>query len=98
MSRPTAGPHTDEQGDWIAHQFLSASDLQSSPEEYAARHAHEWGTFSLHLHRYDDPALGDWVRRLGEILFTPGEVERCRERFLTADERVTIREREAEDF
>lgn len=87
-----------EAGDWMARQFFSSEDLQTSPEEYAARHAHEWGSFSLHLHRYEDPELGAWVRRLGEILFSREEVERCRQRFLNAAEQAEIKSQEAEGF
>jgi len=86
----------NEEGDWIAHQFFSAMDLQMPPEEYAARHAHLLGCFSFHLYRYRDPALGAWVRRLGEILSTEGEVERCQQRFLTAEELATVRKQEAD--
>jgi hypothetical protein len=77
---------SNEEGDWIARQFFPPMDLQMSPEEYAARSAHLWGIFSLHLYNYRDPSLGAWVRRLGEILFTEGEIERCRLRFLTPEE------------
>lgn len=87
-----------EQGDWIARQFFSDADLRMTPEEYAARHAHEWGCFSLHQHWYTDPVLGAWVRRLGEILFSADEVERCRQRFLTPAELAEVRRRAAEEF
>lgn len=87
-----------EEGDWIAHQFFSAADLQMSPEEHAARHAHLVSCFALQLYRYRDPTLGAWVRRLGEILTTGGEVERCQQRFLTAEELVAIRKQAAEGF
>jgi hypothetical protein len=86
------------EGDWLARQFFVPADLQMSPEEYAARHAHEWGCFSFHLWSFRDPALGAWFRRLGEILFTEGEVERCRQRFLTPEELAEVRRQEAEDF
>jgi hypothetical protein len=88
----------NEEGDWIAQQFFSAGDLQLSPEEYAARHAHLLGCFSLHFYHYRDPTLGTWVRRLGEILSTEGEVERCRQQFLTPEELATVRKLEAEGF
>jgi hypothetical protein len=88
----------NETGDWLARQFLSPTDLQMSPEEYAARHAHLWGCFSLHRHRYNDPVLGAWVRRLGEILSTEGEVERCRLQFLTPEELATVRQLQAHDL
>jgi hypothetical protein len=87
-----------EDGDWLARQFFSPTDLQMSPEEYAARHAHRWGCFSLHRHPYQDPILGAWVQRLGEILGTDGEVEHCRVRFLTPEERADVRRQEAEGF
>jgi hypothetical protein len=86
----------DEEGDWIAQEFFSPADLRMSPEEYAARNAHLFGCFSFHLYRYRDPALEAWLRRLGEILFTEGEVERCRQRFLTPEEQALVRKQEAE--
>lgn len=85
-------------GDEIALAMLTPSDLRMSPEEYAARHAHEWACFSFDQYRFRDPALGAWVRRLGEILFTEGEVERCRQRFLTPEEMARVRQHEAEEF
>ena len=88
----------NEEGDWIAQQFFSPADLRMSPEEYAARHAHLLGCFSFHLYRYRDPVLGAWVRRLGEILSTEGEVERCQQRFLTPEELATVRKQQAEGF
>lgn len=89
---------SSEEGDWIARQFLSADDLQMSPEEYAARHAHQWGCFSLHQYRYTDPALGAWISRLGEILFSKADLEHCRRRFLTAEELAAVKKEEAEEF
>jgi hypothetical protein len=85
-----------EEGDWIAQQFFSPVELRMSPEEYAARHAHALGCFSFHLYRYRDPALGAWVRRVGEILSTEGEVERCRQQFLSPEESATVRRQAAE--
>ena len=89
---------TPEEGDWIARQFFSPADLQMSPEEYAARHAHLWGCFSLHLHAYKDARLGAWVRRLGEILSSAEELEQCRQRFLSAADLAEIRKQETEEF
>ena len=93
---PEVSDRSLEEGDWIARQFLSADDLRMSPEEYAARHAHQWGCFSLHQYQYADPLLGAWVRRLGEILSSEEEVERCRRRFLTAEELAAVRREERE--
>ncbi len=86
------------EGDWIAGQFFTPSDLVLSPEEYVARNAHEWGCFSLHEYSYRDPVLGAWVKRVGELLFTDGGVERCRLQFLTPDELAVVRARGAEAF
>ena len=88
----------DEEGDWIARQFFSPADLQLSPEEYAARHAHSLGCFSFHFYRYRDAALGAWVRRLSEILSTEEEVRRCQERFLTPEELASVQREHAEGF
>jgi hypothetical protein len=94
----TSDDRFHEEGDWVARQFFSPVDLGLSPEEYVARHAHAWGCFSLHLYRYQDPALGAWVRRVGELLSTEGEVERCRQRFRSPEELATVRRQQAEDF
>jgi hypothetical protein len=88
----------NHEGDWIVRQMFSDADLRMSPEEYAARHAHEWGCFSYHLYRYADPALGAWVRRLGEILFNGDELERCRRLHFTPEEYEAVLRRAAEDF
>ncbi len=87
---PTAHSASDtrleEKGDWIASQFFSQADLRMQPEEYVARHAHAIGGFSFDLFRFDDPDLGAWVRRVGELLASEDEVNRCRERFLSREE------------
>ena len=88
----------NEEGDWIARRFFSPADLAMSPEEYAARHAHQFGCFSFHLYRYADAALEAWIRRVGEILSTEGETERCRQRFLTPQEIESIRQQEGQDL
>ncbi len=90
--RPLAHPGRERQ----AKELFPFAAM--SPEEYAARHAHLLGCFSLHLYRYRDPALGAWVRRVREILATEGEVERCQERFLTPDELATVRKQQTEGF
>ena len=94
----TAGVRFDEEGDWVVRQFVSPADLQLEPEEYVARHAHALGAFSFHLYRFRDPGLGAWVRRVGELLASPEEVERCRERFLSADELTVARRQETEEL
>lgn len=93
-----AGARFDEEGDWAVRQFVSPADLQREPEEYVARHAHALGAFSFHLYRFNDPELGAWVRRVGELLASAEEVERCRGRFLSPDELAVARRRDAEDL
>ena len=43
--------------------------LDMTPEEYAAKHGHEWFCFSFDDYRYADPELDRWIQRLGDILF-----------------------------
>jgi len=92
------GDRFDCEGEEIARHFFSEADLRLSPEEYAARHAHNWGCFSAHRYHYRDAVLGAWVRRFGEILFDDEELERCRQRFLTAEEYAEVKRREGEPF
>jgi hypothetical protein len=87
-----------EVGDWIARQFFSPTDLQMSPEEYAARNAHLWGCFSLDRYRYEDALLGAWVRHLAKILSCEEEVERCRRNFLAPEEREQVRKDQSDGF
>ena len=81
----------------VRHLF-GEERLKLSPEEYAARYAHLWGCFSFDQFPFRDPALGAWVRRLGELLRDPAELERCRQRFLTAEELAEVRRQQAEGF
>jgi len=92
----TSDGRFNEEGDWIAQQFFSPDDLRASPEEYVALHAQALGCFSFHFYRYRDPTLGAWVRRVGELLSTEVEVERCRQRFLSSEEWTTVRRQEVE--
>jgi hypothetical protein len=86
---------SEREGDDLVKELLPYRAM--SPEEYAARHGHGWGVFSFHLYRYRDPALGDWVRRLGEILHDGREMERCRRRHLSPEEYVQVQQ-EIEDI
>jgi len=96
VGEPLGDRFSREEGDWLARQFFSPADLRLSPEEYAARHAHLIGLFSLHRYRSRDAALGAWVSRLGEILSDVDELERCRRRFLTAAEQAEAMRQQAE--
>jgi len=92
------GERFNEEGSWILRQFVALEDLRRPPEEYVAKHAHLLGNFSFHLYRYDEPELGDWVRRVGQLLSTDADVERCRELYLPPAELAEIRLREAGEF
>jgi len=93
---PPVNARFDEDGDWIARQFFSEDELRLAPEEYVARHAHGWGTFSFHFYRYRDSVLGEWVRRVGEILSEEGGIERCQQRYLSSDELAAVRRQQEE--
>lgn len=88
----------DCEGDEIVHHLFSPAELLMSPEEYAARHAHQWGCFALHLYRFRDSMLGAWVRRIGEIYSDSDELDRCRQRFLTPEEITEVKRQEVEAF
>ncbi len=92
------GGRPDVDGDWTARQLFTPDDLRLDPEEYVARHAHLIGVFSLHTHRFADPELGAWVRRVGELLTSEDDVERCRERYLAPEEMAAVRRAGAEDL
>ena len=93
-----SGSRFDEEGDWIVRQFIPPADIQLTPEEYVARHAHSLGAFSFHFYRFSDPGLGTWVRRVGELLSSEEDVQRCRRQFLSPDELALARQHEAEDL
>ena len=90
--------HFDHEGDSLVRQFFTPDDRRLAPEEYVARHAQDVGCFSFHFYRYADAELGAWVRRVGELLGSRGEVERCRALYLSADELGEVRRRELEDW
>ena len=95
---PTDPGRTSEEGDWAVRQFVGPEDLLLSPEEYVARHAHDLAGFGFPSYRFRDPQLGAWVRRVGELLASREEVERCRLRFLSEVETALARRREAEPW
>lgn len=96
-STPLLG-RIDEDGEWVVRQFVAPADLQRSPEEYVARHAHALGSFSFHLYRYADPRLGAWVRRVGELLASDEAVERCRRMYLPPTEAGEARRQDRDDL
>jgi hypothetical protein len=75
--------------------------LDMSPDEYAARNAHDWYCFSYDDYRYSDPEMERWIQRLGDILFVregAPTLEELRARYLTDEERQAIARRRAEEF
>lgn len=92
------GARFDEEDDWLVRQFIDAADLQREPEEYVARHSHLLGCFAFDRYRFSDPDLGHWVRRVSDLLASEQVIERCRERFLSAEELALVRRQAAEDL
>jgi hypothetical protein len=75
--------------------------LDLTPEEYAARHAHEWLCFSFDEYRFSDERLDAWIQRLGDIFFRRNgapSLDDLRRRFLTEEERAAIAQREREEY
>lgn len=92
--RPPADPGYEKQA-----RLMFPLDL--SPEEYAARHAHEWGCFSFDNYRFSDDRLDAWIQRLGDIFFGRNgapTIDDLRRLLLSEDERVAIARREREPF
>ena len=78
---------------WVHELF----DFSIPPEEFAARHYHEFHQFSFSQYKYADPAIDAWIQRLGEIFFAPNNYEivsQYRSWFLTEAE---IRELQIKD-
>ena len=98
MSSTTGRPHAPQLREEAARDLFP---VELSPEEYAARHAHEWACFSFDDYQYSDPRLDAWIQRLGEILFqrtgAPAIAE-LRARFLTSSEIAEIERRSKEDL
>ena len=82
----TERPPADKDRTEIAEQHFS---LGLSADEYAARHAHQWGCFSLDEVRYADSNLDAWIQRLGDIFFRRNDaptLDELRNQYLTSDE------------
>jgi hypothetical protein len=72
-----------------------------SPDEYAARWAHNIYCFSLDQYRYRDVVLQAWIHTLGVILFQKNgapNLNDLRAKFLTNEEIQKIQEQEYEEF
>jgi hypothetical protein len=88
----------NSEADEFVRRQIPSEYLAKPPEEYAARHGHNWLSFSLHRFRYRDQQLGNWVRRLGELLDNRDELEQVRQRLLSPEELEEVRRQEAEEF
>ena len=72
---------------------LGLFPVRQSPEEYAARNAHLWVSFSFDDYRYRDPVVNTWIHRLGDIFFGRNgapSISELREKYLTLEERQHI--------
>ena len=98
---PLANPYREE----IAHEVFREYTTMS-PEEWAARHAHEIGGSSFDECSYQDPVLHDWIQRLhailrhdvGELEEWKRRIEALRHKYLTEDERRTIADAAAREW
>jgi hypothetical protein len=61
-----------------------------SVEEYAARHSHTIGAFSLDSYSFSDQRFDAWMTQLGAILRDTDRARQCRRTFLTPDECTKI--------
>lgn len=82
---------TIEYEEWMRDIF----PLEMSPEEYVARHAHQWGCFSGANYSYRDARLQAWIYRFYQIMVEPGAQERCRKQFLSVEEIEQIHKEES---
>lgn len=56
-----------------------------SADEYAAKHGRHilvWGYGNDH---FEDAEVRTWAQRVAEVLFTPGELDQCEERYLQGE-------------
>jgi hypothetical protein len=63
--------------------------LELSPEEFAARYAHDFAMFSFHEYRYRRPGMTEWVQEPAKIFFDqdlPMRLRQLREKYLTPEE------------
>lgn len=77
---PAEEKHLEEQFPWRT----------LSPEEYAARHSHLIGTFSLDRCTYSNRDFDQWISTLGPIFRSSLKAGECRRKFLTPAERASI--------
>ena len=69
-----------------------------SPEEFVARRSHGIMTFTLDHYDHGDPETNAWMKRVGELLRSIEECDRCRREWLTPEEYAAVQEALAEGF
>ena len=87
MPPPNDRPLADPEREAIAARWRSEG---LPPEEWAARYGHTVGSSSFADYRYAARGLDDWIQRVHAVLRSPALLQRCRETFLTQEERDRI--------
>ena len=59
---------------------------ESSLEEFVAKNGRFILVYSYGGGKFEDPEIEKWAKRVAELLFTPGFLAECEERYLTGDE------------
>jgi hypothetical protein len=72
-------------------------DMMMSPEEQAAREAHQEMLGGLDSVRYEDPVFDAWVHRYYAIVTSREYLHQCRLKYLTREEIEEV-EREGDEF
>ena len=88
----------EEAEEWDLKLFRN---LELSPEEFAARHGHEFAMFNFHTRTYKTPGMNEWIRQLAELFFAPdlpARLKKLRAKYLTADEIRGVEEYERAPF
>lgn len=74
---------------------------QMTPEEWVARHGHRVGCFSLHQYRYKNADLGQWVKRVYDLLSLEsrgrGALDVYRKQYLSAAQYDRVQEEMANE-
>ncbi len=90
MAPPTAPERT-------AANVRRLMDQAPSAEEWSARHGRRTLVFGYDYDHFADPAMQEWVRRVGEIIRSDALLREMEERYLTPEEVASIRESAEEE-
>jgi hypothetical protein len=69
--------------EWISGHLGSR---ETPPERYVALNAHRWMAASIFSHRFPDPELDRYVRRVEELLFDWRNLDALRREWLSPEE------------